>query len=164
MKRVRNFLVLKTNAPAIGLRRRVSASLRAASDCKRIAGWHPSWKEAVLCLRSPSVHEVAIVDGDGLGNVIAIFSRRGFDASAQIVTPKTKWNRVCVKGHEDFCCFLNQADYAWDWVSGAKHEVPFRLKFFERQALAKPNGLVAKAYALVSEFRDLVLGPPRTVG
>ena len=101
MKRVRNFLIIKTYNPKLDLVRRVPQELRATADVKRIQGWHPSWDEAVQCVKLPAVHEAAIVDDNGSWNVIALFSRRKLESSDPDAKPKTKWKASPVKGIEE---------------------------------------------------------------
>ena len=164
MKRVRNFLILKIHDPNVYLDRRVPQELRESPDVKRIQGWHPSWDEAVLCVRDPSVHEAAIVDDNGSWNVIALFSRRKLELSEPDAKPKTKWKTSSIKGITERWCNLNYSDYGWDWVGGAEREVPFRLRYFERQAEANPDGLVSKTYAWLSEVLDMMRGPDKKIG
>lgn len=163
MKRVRNFVVVTNAASGIELERKVPDSLRADAGLKHIQGWHPAWDEAMSLLASPMNREVAIVDDNGSWNVIALFCRRNLETAETTAKQKTKWKSASIKTAEDFWCNLNYSDYGWDWVGGAKREVPFRLKYLERQAEANPDGLVSRAYAWASEVRDIVLGPRKKI-
>lgn len=163
MQRVRKFLIVKGQLPA-GSRLSPSA-LSSAASCE---GWHQSWDTAVQWMTSvaasdePRESEVAIVDGSA-SMVIATFSQGNLE-SLEPAEGQVKWRSVKVASGGGFWCNLNYSDYGWGWVSGAKREVPFRLRFLERQAESNPSGLLSRARAWILEARDWFYGHDRKIG
>ena len=201
MRRVRKFLVLKVNDGFVPSPPKVSPELRSQSAAVQIEGWHSTWTAAINLLKSEQLGDVAIVDGDGSGTVIAYFSRRNLEQeytsqfgdaqsadrivqddgadhvaqanravplaptrTAKSVKLKTKFSSANIREIPGYRCNMNCSDYAWDWVGGAEREVPFRLKYFERQAVANPEGVVSRARALVQEIRDWAFGHVKKIG
>jgi hypothetical protein len=107
--------------------------------------------------------EVAIVE-DNL-DVIAVFSSRNLEMEEKGPKGKIKWKSSRVSAGAEGCwCNLNYSDYGWGWISGADREVPFRLRYFERQAESNPDGLISRARACVLEIRDWVFGHGKKIG
>ncbi len=164
MQRVRKFLVVKNSGQTNSLHRKLLSSLQTRPDIEHLQGWHSTWDFALKCVKDCSDQEVAIVDDDGTWTIIALFSVRNLETEEQEVEPKCKWRSFKVIDLDDCWCNLNYSDFGWGWVSGAQREVPFRLKYFERQLEANPDGLVSRTYAWISEMRDLVLGSRKKIG
>jgi hypothetical protein len=167
MQRVRKFLIVKEHSP---LGRRLTQSvLSAAIPCE---GWHQSWDTAVRLMGTDhsasgadgtdSEIEVAIADESVSLQVIAIFSPRNLESLEQ-VGRETRWRSVRIAAGDGCWCNLNYSDYGWGWVSGAKREVPFRLRFFERQAESNPNSLISRARAWILEARDWFYGHDKKI-
>lgn len=163
MQRVRKFLILCKDSPAGA---KVSPdALAKASQCE---GWHQAWDKAVqmmdACTSSHTADgtSVAIID-ERASLVVAVFSQQNLE-SLEPVEKATKWRSVRVASGEGCWCNLNYSDYGWGWVSGAKREVPFRLRFFERHAESNPNSLLSRTWAMALEARDWIYGHERKIG
>lgn len=143
------------------------SSLSNATQCE---GWHQTWDTAVQLMEtngsSGGFHgggpAVAIAD-EAESLVIAIFSHRNLE-SLEPVEGETKWRSVKITSGGGYWCNLNYSDYGWGWVSGAKREVPFRLRFFERQAEANPSSFVSRTRAWILEARDWFYGHDKKIG
>jgi hypothetical protein len=164
MQRVRKFLIVNDQRSLDG---RLPKS--ALVDSIQCDGWHQSWDTAVRLLENAieggNEFNVAIADESVSLQVIAIFSLHNLESIDQVGTDKTKWRSIRISAGSDGCwCNLNYSDYGWGWVSGAKREVPFRLRYFERQAEANPNSLVSRTRAWILEFREWVSGHGKKIG
>ena len=201
MRRVRKFLVLKVDDSFVLSPPKVPLEVRSQAAAVQVEGWHPTWAAAITLLKSEQLSDVAIVDDDGSGNVIAYFSRRNLEqeyasqlgdsksddelrpkesanhvAQANRAVPlaptrpaksaklKTRFSSTSIREVPGYRCNMNCSDYAWEWVSGAEREVPFRLKYLERQAVANPEGVVSRARALVQEIREWAFGHGKKIG
>ncbi len=164
MQRVRKFLIVKDAAP-VGSK----LSQATVSNAIHCEGWHQTWDTAIGLLGPKDVDnqlenssEVAIADAAVALQVIAIFSPRNLE-SVEGESAATKWRSVRITTGEGWWCNLNYSDYGWGWVSGAKREVPFRLRFLERQAEANPDSLLSRVRAWFIEVRDWFYGHDKKI-
>ncbi len=168
MQRVRKFLIINEDS-AIGNRLPTSSSLSSAIQRE---GWHQSWDTAIGLMETwgstkgetGTEGEVAIAIADeSVSLIVAIFSHRNLE-SLEPVGGETKWRSVKITSGDGYWCNLNYSDYGWGWVSGAKREVPFRLRFFERRAEANPDSVLARTRAWIMEARDWFYGHDKKIG
>ena len=162
MQRVRKFLVVKDRSP---LGSRLPPTV--FPDAIHCEGWHQTWDTALeltdLDIKTNVEFEVAVADESNSRQIIAIFSTRNLESVEQ-EAGATKWRSVRISVGDGFWCNLNYSDYGWGWISGASREVPFRLRYLERQAEANPNGLVSRALFWVLEARDWFYGHSKKIG
>ncbi len=164
MDRVRKFLIVKDHAQLVS--RLPESALAQVTECE---GWHQTWDTAVqlinIAIEGEGEFEVAISDQSVPSHVIAIFSHRNLESLADEGVPKTKWRSLKVStGSDSFWCNFNYSDYGWGWVSGAQREVPFRLRYFERQAKVKHTSLVLRTLRWMYEVREWVYGHGKNIG
>ena len=128
-------------------------------ESQRISGWHKAWELAEQALHD-SCAEGRIFDAQLKNSpTIAIFSARNLqnelvDRATGQSQPNWRSEPLGVIRDLDRYANRNVTDFAWSWVEGAKHDLPFRLSYLERGAERNPNGLWAYLLALRAEFRD----------
>ncbi len=124
-------------------------------------GWHMVWDFVLASLEEPT--SVAhIYDAQAKHSaIIARFSADDWDNETNVdtaKTPATHWRSEAIltpTGQTRYA-IRNVTDFGWYWVEGAKHELPFRLSYFERGAERNPSGVIARLMELGAEARDLL--------
>lgn len=147
MKRIREFKLIIDSA--------------SAKREHLITGWHKAWDFVLASLEEPT-SVGRIYDAQAKNSaIIATFS--AYDSNIETeadeaTTPATRWRSETIhtpSGQTRYA-YTNTTDFGWNWVEGAKRELPFRLNYLERDAERNPRGLIARLMEVGAEARDLL--------
>ncbi len=147
MKRIREFKVIIDSA---------------SGDAEHfITGWHKAW-DFVLANLEEATSVGRIYDAQAKNSaIIATFSTYDSNIEMQVIeakTPATRWRSEAIHtptGQTRYA-YTNATDFGWNWVEGAKRELPFRLSYLERDAERNPRGIIARLMEVGAEARDLL--------
>lgn len=126
-----------------------------------ITGWHKAWDFVLASLEEPT-SVARIYDAQVKRSAIIVtFSADDSISETQAnatKTPDTRWRSEAIRtpSGQTRYAYSNTTDFGWNWVEGAKRELPFRLSYLERDAERNPQGIIARLMEVGAEARDLL--------